>query len=113
MCSTLLNNMAHSWHQPPRVHGGLFVFGLAFVFSADGQARDAVEIVTVIFPLPADEKVLFFVYKVPAVVFAHFKIRGKLNGIGRARLFAETAKNTARKIDPEELGVPPAVFILR
>jgi len=51
-----------------------------------------------IFPLSADQKIFFSVYKVSAVIFSHFKIRGKLNGIGRTCLFTETAEMHREKL---------------
>jgi hypothetical protein len=46
------------------------------------------------------------------VIFTHFKIGCQLNSISRTGFFAESAKNTPRKIDPEKLRVSSACFIL-
>jgi hypothetical protein len=46
------------------------------------------------------------------VIFRHLHIGDQLNSIGWTSLFTITTENASRKIDPEKLGIPSAMFVL-
>src|ERR1700756_4015593 len=92
--------------------GGLhFVLSLAFVLGANSHASNAPEVVIRVFSWAIDHKVRLLIYEILALVLTHLKVRRKLNCVGWAGFLAETAKNTARKVDAEELWISAAVFV--
>src|SRR5215472_11396011 len=105
--------MAASGKQAAQVHGRGLMLRLALSLAPDLNSGDAPEVISRIFARAVYEQVLFFIDQVWAMVLAHLEIWCELDRIRRAGFFAEAAKNAARKIDAEKLGVAPSGFILR
>jgi hypothetical protein len=59
----------------------------------------------------AYQHVLLLVHKILPIELAHLEIGRQLDGVGRAGLLAESAKDAAGEIDAEESGVAPPMFI--
>lgn len=95
-----------SGHQTPYIHRRKLVFTLSRVFIASLYAGNPIKVVVRILASPADQKVFLLIDQVPACIFTLFEIRDKLDRIGRTGLLAHPTINTARKIDPEEFGIP-------
>ncbi len=93
--------------------GRLVFYSLSRRLAADRDARDAVEIVFVVFPRPVDQKVFFFVDEVLPLPFAHLEIGRELDGVRRAGLLAEPAEDAPREIDAEKCRIAPARLLLR
>src|SRR5713226_5489284 len=106
------SKIARLRQQAAQVHGRRFVLGLTFIFSFNRQARDPVEVVAGILPGAVDQQVFFLVDQVLAVIFTHLKVRRQLDCVGRAGLLAVATENAAREVDPEELRIAPAMFVL-
>src|SRR5580658_8075539 len=85
---------------------------LAFVFSAHCYSRYPPIVVARILARTVDQQILLLIDQVVAVKLPHLEIGRQLNGISRARLFAITAKDATREVDPKELWIPPPRFVL-
>ena len=104
-------NILLSRVQAVDVDRGVFVLGLTLVLSFDGKPCNTIKIITRIFPLSADEQVLFFIDQVPAAVFSHLAVRRELNGVGRTGLLTEAAEDAPGKVDAEEFRIASSVLI--
>jgi len=87
------------------------VLSLPLILTANSHSRDAPKIVIGILARAIYHQIVLFVNQVLALVLTHFKIWGQLDGVGRAGLFAESAKNTTRKVNTEKLRIPPAGLV--
>jgi hypothetical protein len=86
--------------------------GLAFVFSPDLDSRDPPEVVTGILTGAVDQQIFFFIDQVFPVKLSYLEVGSKLNGVGRAGLFAIATKNATREVNAEKLWITSTVFIL-
>jgi hypothetical protein len=89
-----------------------FTLRIALILAADLNARYSPVVVPRMLAGSIDQQVFLFIDQVLTVKLAHLEIRGKLDGVGRAGLFAQAAKDTTREIDAKELWKTPPVFIL-
>src|SRR5207302_10333158 len=71
------------------------------------------EVVIGIFSGTVNHQVRFLVYEIVSFVLAHLEIRRELYRVCGARFFAIATKDTAGKIDAEELGISSAMLVLR
>src|SRR5690348_12025949 len=94
-----------------KISGQSFAFRLPLVLPSDLHSGDTPVVVAGILANAADQQVFLFINQVLPIVFGHLEIRSELNRVGRASLFAETAEDATRKIDPEKSRVAPAVFV--
>src|SRR5215831_8216291 len=94
------------------VDGRRFMCRLALILSADLDSGYAPEVIARIFPRPVNQQILFFVNQVLPVKLSHLKVRRQLDGVCRAGFLAIPAKDTAREVDAEEIGISSAVFVL-
>ena len=78
-----------------KIYRSGLILRLALLLAANRDARNAPKVVIRIFAGSVYEKILLFVDKILPVVFSHFKIWSKLNGVRGTRLFTETAKDAA------------------
>src|SRR6185295_5939736 len=95
-----------SWHQTPYIHRWKLVFTLSLVFVACLHAGHSIKVVVRILAGPADQEIFLLVDQVPACIFTLFEIRDELDRICRTGFLTHSTINTARKIDPEEFGIP-------
>src|SRR5215469_69068 len=95
------------------VNGRPFMLCLALILAADLNAGYTPVVVTRILARAVDQQIFLFIDQVAPVKLPQFEIRRKLNGVGRAGLFAPTAEDAAREIDAKELRKTPARFVLR
>src|SRR6267142_1699079 len=86
---------------------------LALVLSTDPDSGNAPEVISGILPWPIDQQVVLFVDQVLPVKLTHLEVRRQLDGVRGAGFLAIAAKDAARKVDTEELRIPPPVFVLR
>src|SRR6185437_6959038 len=75
------------------------------------DAADLPVVVTGIFSGTIDQQLLFLVDQIGAMVLAHFDVGNELNRVRGASVFAKSAKNTAREVDAEKLGIAASVFV--
>src|SRR3974390_2574137 len=85
---------------------------LALVLTTDPDSGNAPEVISRILPWAIDQQIVLFVNQVLPVKLAHLEVRRQLDGVRRASLFAQTAEDTTREIDTEELRMPAPVFVL-
>src|SRR5271157_4336723 len=84
-----------SWQEASHIHGRLFLFSLALLLALDGKTCNPVKIVTRVFPWPADQQILLFIYETLTLILSHLVVGRELDRIGRARVFTKAAKDTA------------------
>jgi len=94
------------------VHRWILVLSFSFVFSGYRHSCDPIEIVIRIFAGTVYQQIVLFVDQIVALIFAHFKVIGKLDSVRGARLFAESTENTTGEIDSEKFRITPASSIL-
>src|SRR5215467_10217885 len=83
----------------------------ALVFPSYLFAGDAQEVIAGVLAGSVNQQILFLIHEVLPVKLAHFEIRCKLNRVRRAGLFAKTAEDAAREVDPEKLRISPAMLV--
>src|SRR5580698_5184402 len=82
------------------------------IFTADLNSGNSPVVITWMLAGTINQQILLFVDEVLAMKFPHLKIRRKLDGVGRTRLFAITAEDAAGEIDAEEFRIAPPGWIL-
>jgi hypothetical protein len=101
-----------SGQQALHVHGRRILDAFSSIFALDRDTRDTVEVIVMILTRTADEEFLLFIDEAISFPFAHLEIRGKLDRIGRACLFAVAAEDAPGKVDTKEFRIAPAKGVL-
>jgi hypothetical protein len=101
-----------SGQQTMKVNRRRLMFSLALVLSPDCDACNTPEVVIGILSRSVDQQIFLLVNEILPFILAHLKIRRELDGVGRARLLAVAAEDTARKVDAKEVGVATPMLIL-
>src|SRR5258705_366028 len=89
-----------------------FVLRFALILPADLNSCHSPVVVPGMFPGAIDQQILLFIYQVVSMKLSHLEIRSKLDSVGGAGLFAQTAEDATREIDSEEFRKTPPRFIL-
>src|ERR1700722_19458605 len=85
---------------------------LALILAAYLDSRHPPIVITRVFARTVYHQILFLIYQALTMKLPHLEIGCKLDSISWTGFFAETAEDTTREVDTEELRITPSGFIL-